>query len=73
MHRKYLTLIDVLSYVGGIFPALLALFFFMNAFGLYFFEMSFAFMHFHCKEVKKYDFVHFLKKVVYSVFTRLGC
>ena len=35
--RKYLKLMDVMAYVGGIFPALFGIFFFMKGFGMYFF------------------------------------
>jgi len=40
--RKYLKILDALSYLGGIFNALLGAFFFMNAFGKLFFEIEFA-------------------------------
>jgi len=45
-------ILDVLAYVGGIFPSLLGLFFFLNIFALYFFEMSFAYRHFKCPEAE---------------------
>ena len=35
-HRKYIKLLDGFSYVGGLFPTLFALFFFMDAFNIYF-------------------------------------
>ena len=41
-------MLDVLSYVGGIFPALFGIFFFMKWFGMYFYEMTFAYQHFKC-------------------------
>ena len=44
----------------------------MKFFGIYFFEMAFAREQFKCYESKQYGFVHFLKKFVYKVFTRLG-
>ena len=63
--RSYLKIIDVLSYVGGVFPALFAAFFFMKFFGLYFFEMTFAFRHFKCNEVKENNFGTYVKKTLY--------
>ena len=73
IHRRYLSLIDVFSYVGGIFPSLFTVFFFMKAFGLYFFEMTFASIHFHSKETKVYHFGTFMKQLIYQVLLLMGC
>lgn len=72
-NRNYLKLIDILSYVGGIFPSLLGIFFFMNAFGMYFFEMTFAYKHFKCKETKYSHFGQYLKLKIYRIATAMGC
>jgi hypothetical protein len=49
LDRHYLKFVDVLSYVGGIFPTLFSLFFFMKWFSAYFLGMTFAYLHFKCK------------------------
>ena len=72
IHRRYMTLIDVFSYVGGIFPSLFAFFFFMKAFGLYFFEMTFASVHFRSRETKGFNFGTFMKQLIYQVLVLLG-
>lgn len=45
----------------------------MKSFGLYFFEMTFAWKHFHVQELKEYNFGTFLKNTIYSVLDMLGC
>lgn len=70
--RKYLKLMDVMAYVGGIFPAFFGIFFFMKLFSRYFFEMTFAYQHFKCKETKYNTFGQFLKKSIYSHLSNAG-
>ena len=41
-NRSYLKLVDALAYIGGIFNSILAIFFFIEGFNRYFFEMRFA-------------------------------
>ena len=48
-------------------------FFFMKFFGVYFFEMTFAYQHFKCKEALSNHFPHFLKRTIYTVFKKAGC
>ena len=71
--RRYLKMMDVLSYVGGIFPALFGMFFFMKFFGMYFYEMTFAYQHFKCRETRYNTFGHFLKITIYQALNKLGC
>ena len=63
---------DVLSYVGGFFPTLFSVFFFVKFFGIYFFEMAFAHEHFKSPETRHYGFSHYAKKVCYKTLKLLG-
>ena len=63
---------DVLSYVGGFFPTLFSIFFFIKFFGLYFFEMGFAHEHFKSQVTRQYSFSHYVKKVCYKALRLLG-
>jgi hypothetical protein len=69
--RYYLKLLDVASYVGGLFPGILALFFFMNAFGEYFSTIAFGL--FRCNEAQSHEFLQYIKKMAYSLLTAVGC
>ena len=71
-NRRYLTLIDVFSYVGGLFPALFALFFFMRYFGIFFYESTFAYLHFNDRSVRENHFGIYIKQVLYGVFVMMG-
>jgi hypothetical protein len=71
-NRRYLTFIDVLSYVGGIFPSIIGVFFFMRLFGIYFYETTFAYEHFHDSSVKYNHFGAYLKKVIYGTLKFFG-
>ena len=71
-NRNYLTMIDVLSYVGGIFPALFGLFFFMRYFGIFFYETTFAYLHFKDRSARENHFGVYLKQVIYGVFVMMG-
>lgn len=59
-------LVDVLSYVGGILPPLFAVFFIVNYFGMYFFEMEFAKRHFGNLDAKKRSFFTYFKYLAYK-------
>ena len=74
MHkRSYLTVIDALSYVGGVFNALFAAFVFMKIYGEFFFEMFFAEIYFKSKEAGSFGFFAFLKQITFNVLTFVGC
>lgn len=45
----------------------------MKTFGIYFFEMTFAYQHFKCKEALQHNFGNFLKWSVYSMLMLIGC
>ena len=68
--RRYMKVLDVLSYVGGIFPALFGVFFFMKGFGLFFFEMTFAYIHFKCKETRYRSFGNYIKMTLYRMLAK---
>ena len=48
--RSYLTVLDALSYVGGFFSTLLAIFFFIKLYGQSMFEMQYASAYFRDKD-----------------------
>jgi hypothetical protein len=70
--RRYLTFIDVFSYIGGLFPAIFALFFFMKYFGEYLFQVSFAHYLFQARETEDRNFLEYLKTMTYSFLANLG-
>jgi hypothetical protein len=70
--RRYMTLLDVISYVGGLFPVILGVFFFIKYFGEYFFLMSFAHDLFRCPETRTYGLRQYLKQQAYSLFQMTG-
>ena len=72
MKRSYLKLVDVLSYVGGFFPALFAFFFFMKYFGFYYYESLFTLLHFKCPEAKDIGIQMYFKRLLYSFLSKLG-
>jgi hypothetical protein len=59
-------LLDVVSYIGGIFNALLALGIILSGFNRYFFEMLFAKTIFGKKTAKKVGFFNYAKIIVYN-------
>ena len=65
--RSYLKILDALSYIGGIFSSILAVFFFIEGFNRYFFEMRFSNEYFKTKETKKIDFITYLKSTTYPI------
>jgi hypothetical protein len=64
--------LDVISYIGGLFPAIIALFFFMKYFGEYLFQVSFAHYLFKTQETESRNFLQYLKKGAYSVLMSFG-
>lgn len=71
--RTFLKILDAFSYIGGIFNALLAAFFFMKLYGESFFEMNFAKRLFRKKEVKHYGFFGFIKQTLYKLLLNTSC
>lgn len=61
---KYL---DVLSYVGGIAPAIIGIFFFINIFGVYFFEMFFSSQYFRNIKATNNGFLSFLRLSTFKI------
>ena len=68
-----MTVLDALSYIGGIFNALLAGFIFMKIYGAVFFEMFFAHLYFRTPETSSFGFFAFLKQLAFNVLSALGC
>jgi hypothetical protein len=73
LNRSYLKLVDVLSYVGGIFPTIFAIFFFVNYFGTYFFEIGFAESYFKRIEAKKYGMSSYIRYLTYKALSFVNC
>lgn len=66
MRRHFLKYIQVLSDIGGLFSSLSAAFFFINAFGSYFFEMFFAMRCLSDPSGHPKGFFTFVKQSIYS-------
>jgi hypothetical protein len=58
--------------VGGFFPSLFGLFVFMRYFGVFFFETTFGYRHFHDNSVKQNHLGVYLKKILYGILIKLG-
>ena len=71
--RSYFTILDALSYIGGIFNALLALFIFMSIYGEVFFEMFFAKVYFRANEVRSFGFVSFIQQMIFTMLKMIKC
>jgi hypothetical protein len=67
--RSYLKLLDAVSYTGGIFQALLGIFFFMNSYGSFVYEMKFASSYFKAKEAFGIGFFSYCKQLAYGALT----
>ena len=72
-NRRYLTVIDALSYMGGIFNALLAAFVFMKLYGEVFFEVFFAKSYFKDRDAEGFGFFSFTKQLIFNALTFVGC
>ena len=70
---SYYTLLEALSFVGGIFNTFLALFFFMTLYGEKFIEFLFAQAYFNSKAARNYGFFSFLKQTLYRSLSLCGC
>lgn len=70
--KRYLKYLDVLSYVGGIAPAIIGIFFFINLFGVYFFEMFFSSQYFRTSKASNNGFLSFLRLSVFKVLSALS-
>ena len=44
----------------------------MKFFGIYFFEMTFAYQHFKCYEASHHHFTHFVKRSAYMILKKVG-
>ncbi len=71
--RSYLRFLDVFSYVGGNFQAILGLFFFMGLVGKLFFELNFAKHYFKNKFVQDFGGLGCIKLIVYKILTAINC
>jgi hypothetical protein len=65
--------LDVLSYVGGILPALFYLFVFLKYYAFYYFEMGFARKHFKVAESRYHNFAQFVKFSLHNALRVVGC
>ena len=63
----------MLSYVGGIFPTIFAIFFFINYFGASSFEIGFAGSYFNKIEAKHFGVRSYLRYLVYKVLSFINC
>lgn len=66
-NRSYLKLLDALSFIGGIFQTILAVFFFMAGYNRFHFEMRFANEYFKTKETKDNTFKFWFRHSIQGV------
>ena len=71
--RSFLTILDVISYIGGLFSTLLAAFCFMKIYGRVFYEMLYAKSYFKDKDAQSFGFFSFIKQSVYSLLRSCNC
>jgi hypothetical protein len=72
MERSYSKYLDAVSYVGGVIPFLLALFFFLAFFNAYFFDLTFAKHYFRDVGTKDYGLRSYFKERCFAVLTFFG-
>lgn len=70
--RNYLKFLDAFAYLGGIFNALLGAFFFVQAFGCFFFEMEFASRLFKKSQLKEISVMTHFKQIVYNILAKFN-
>jgi len=70
-NRSFLKLLDIVSFIGGLFPALVGIFFFMNALSKHVYEMKLGFYYFALKDAHNYGFFAYLKQKIYNILTTL--
>jgi predicted lipid-binding transport protein (Tim44 family) len=64
---------DALSYVGGIFEAMIGIFCFVLLFSRIFYEMRFAKKYFRTKISKKFTVKNLLEQLSYKGLQKLKC
>ena len=68
---SHLKLVEAFAFVGGVFQALLGVFFFITVFGRMFFEFNFARLYLRRDIVKGFGFPGYLKQVVYQILAEV--
>jgi hypothetical protein len=78
--RSYQKLIDVVSYIGGLFGAIIMVLFFVHFYGEYAYEMTFGGLLFGSQgedkpNLKKYNFFNFVIQGMYGLLRilKLNC
>ena len=66
-NRTFYKLLAALSFVGGIFNSILAIFFFMTMFMRFMFEMRFAEYYFNNDEARDVGFFAWIRQAIFSV------
>ena len=72
-NRAFYKLLAALSFVGGIFSSILAIFFFMIMFTRFMFEMRFAEYYFNNDDARDVGFFSWLQQALFSVLQGTCC